>query len=238
VDFLLPPGQAPLGREKDVLAGADGTPDYRRSRRNRTIWFGETGPSGLSCFEEQLLALVLFHVQTHFGDSTEESTISNMSWMKGENSGNNRSDLDKSNILEATFNTLTEEGRKAFEAYHTNLEELILLRYEVARHGTVLNDTTPIIFHRPEVIPEVRPDPSPSRNDIQSIINSALERQAKSTDDLLHRLIEEWDVKKLDNTSVNRSSSFTQTNPHTSGPSVSGTSKPNPSAQPVNHFHS
>jgi hypothetical protein len=226
VDFLLPPGQAPLGREKDVLAGADGTPDYRRSRRNRTIRFGETGPSSLSCFEEQLLALVLFHVQTHFGDSAEESTISNMSWMKGENSGNNRSDLDKSNILEA------------FEAYHTNLEELILLRYEVARHGTVLNDTTPIIFHRPKVIHEVRPDPSPSRNDIQSIINSALERQAKSTDDLLHRLIEEWDVKKLDNTSVNRSSSFTQTNPHTSGPSVSGTSKPNPSAQPVNHFHS
>jgi hypothetical protein len=32
--------------------------------------------------------------------------------------------------------------------------------------------------------------------------------------------------------------SFTQTNPHTSGPLVSGTSMPNPSAQPMNHFHS
>jgi hypothetical protein len=49
--------------------------------------------------------------------------------------------------------------------------------------------------------------------------------------------------KKLDATSVNPSSStcdvsFTQTNPHTSGPSAGGTLMPNPSAQPVNHFHS
>jgi hypothetical protein len=55
-------------------------------------------------------------------------------------------------------------------------------------------------------------------------------------------LIEEWDRKKLDATKVNPSSTcsirFTQTNPHTSGPSVGGTSMPNPSAQPVNHFHS
>jgi hypothetical protein len=48
--------------------------------------------------------------------------------------------------------------------------------------------------------------------------------------------------KKLDATSVNPSSStyavsFTQTNPYTSGASAGGTSMPNPSAQPVNHFH-
>jgi hypothetical protein len=30
------------------------------------------------------------------------------------------------NILKSTFDTLTEEGRKAFEAYHSNLEELFL----------------------------------------------------------------------------------------------------------------
>ncbi len=42
--------------------------------------------------------------------------------MKGENSGNNGSDLDKGNILKPTFNTMTEEGCKAFEAYHANLE--------------------------------------------------------------------------------------------------------------------
>jgi hypothetical protein len=56
-------------------------------------------------------------------------------------------------------------------------------------------------------------------------------------------LIEEWDGKKLDATSANPSSStcaisFTQTNPHTSGPSAGSTSMPNSSAQPVNHFHS
>jgi hypothetical protein len=49
--------------------------------------------------------------------------------------------------------------------------------------------------------------------------------------------------EKLDTTSANPFSStcavnFTQTNPHTSGPSASGTSMPNPSTQPMNHFHS
>jgi hypothetical protein len=75
------------------------------------------------------------------------------------------------------------------------------------------------------------------------MINSVLERQEKSTDELLHRLIEEWDGKKLHATSANPSSStsavsFTQKNLHTSGPSAGGTSMPNPSAQPVNYFHS
>jgi hypothetical protein len=109
--------------------------------------------------------------------------------------------------------------------------------------GTVFWDTTPIVFNKPEVIPEVRPDPSRSRNDIQFMIDSALERQAKSIDELLCRLIAERDGKKLNATNVNPSSStctisFTQTNPHTSGPSVGDTSMPNSSAQPVNHFHS
>jgi hypothetical protein len=75
------------------------------------------------------------------------------------------------------------------------------------------------------------------------MINYALERQAKSIDELLRRLIEERDEKKHDATKVNSSSStcavsFTQTNPHTSVPSAGGTSITNPSAQPVNHFHS
>jgi hypothetical protein len=55
-------------------------------------------------------------------------------------------------------------------------------------------------------------------------------------------LIEEWDEKKPNAIEVNPSStcvvSFNQTNSHTSGPSMGGTSMPNPSAQPVNHFHS
>jgi hypothetical protein len=94
--------------------------------------------------------------------------------MKGENSGTNGSDLDRKNTLKPTFDTLMEEGRKAFEAYRTNLEELFLSRCKVTRQGTILWDTTPIIFNKPEVTPELRPDPSPFRNDIQSMINSVL----------------------------------------------------------------
>jgi hypothetical protein len=117
--------------------------------------------------------------------------------MKGGNFGHNGSDLDNGNILKPTFNTLTEEGHKAFEAYNANLEELFLSRYEVTRLGTVLKDTMPIIFDKPEVIPKVRPNPSPSLNDVSNMINSALERQAKSTDESMRRLIEEWGGKNL-----------------------------------------
>jgi hypothetical protein len=160
-----------------------------------------------------------------------------------DNSSNNGSDLDKSNILKPTFDTLMEEGRKAFKAYHAKLEELFLSRCEVTWQGTILQDTTLIVFNRPEVTSEVQPEPSPSRNDIQSKINSELGRQAKSTDELLRRLIEEQDGKKLDATCVNSFSStyvvsFTQTNPHTSGASAGGTIRSNPSANPMNHFHS
>jgi hypothetical protein len=50
------------------------------------------------------------------------------------------------------------------------------------------------------------------------MINYTLERQAKSTDELMHRLIEEHDGKKLANANVNLYSSsltvnFAQTNP-------------------------
>jgi hypothetical protein len=117
--------------------------------------------------------------------------------MKGENSGHNGSDLDKGNILKPTFDTLTEEGRKAFEACHTNLEELFFSRCEVTRQGTILKDTTPIIFIKHEVIPEVRPNTSASLNDVQNMINSALEMQVKNTDELLRRLIEERDEKNI-----------------------------------------
>jgi hypothetical protein len=163
--------------------------------------------------------------------------------MNGGNSGNHRSDLDKGNILQPTFDTLTEEGRKAFETYLADLRELFLSRCEVTRQRTILRDTTPIVFNKFEVISEVRPDPSPSHNDIQFMIDSALERQAKSTDELLRRLIEEHDEKKLDATSVNPTSStyivsFTQSNPYTSGALAGDTSMPNPSVQSVNHFHS
>jgi hypothetical protein len=155
--------------------------------------------------------------------------------MKHGNFGNNGSDLDKGNILKPTFDTLTEEGRQEFKAYNANLKELFLSCCEVMRQGTVLKDTTLIIFIKPKVILEVRPNPSPSRNDIQVMINSTLERQAKSMDELLRRLIEERDGKNLNDTSINPSSStctisFAQTNPHTSSASAGGTSMPHPSA--------
>jgi hypothetical protein len=51
--------------------------------------------------------------------------------MKGGNSSNNGFDLDKGNILKPTFDILMEKGRKAFEAYHTNIEELFLSQCEV-----------------------------------------------------------------------------------------------------------
>jgi hypothetical protein len=60
-----------------------------------------------------------------------------MSSMKGGNYGNNGSDLDN-NILKLTFDTLIEEGRKAFEAYLADLEELFLSRCKVTQQGTVL----------------------------------------------------------------------------------------------------
>jgi hypothetical protein len=163
--------------------------------------------------------------------------------MKGGNFYNNGSDLDKGNILKPTFDTLIEEGHKAFDAYHANLQELFLLCCKVTRQGTVLRDTMLIVFNKPEVTPEVWPEPSPSRNNIQFMINSALERQAKSTNELVRRLIEEQDGKKHNDSNVKPYSSisivsFAQINPHTSAPSVGCTLMSNPSAQPVNHFHS
>jgi hypothetical protein len=75
--------------------------------------------------------------------------------MNSGNSGHNRCDLDKGNILKPTFDTFTEEGHKAFETYRTNLEELFLSCCEVTRQGTVLKDTTSIVFTKSEVIHEV-----------------------------------------------------------------------------------
>jgi hypothetical protein len=71
--------------------------------------------------------------------------------MKGGNSNNNGFDLNRGNILKPTFDTLTEEDYKAFDAYHANLEELFLSWCEVTLHGTILKDNTPIIFNKPKV---------------------------------------------------------------------------------------
>jgi hypothetical protein len=138
----------------------------------------QTGLSDFPSFEQKLLLLFVSCVK-HFGDSAGELATSSTSSMKGGNSDNNRSDLDKDNILKPTFDTLTDEGHKSFEGYRANLEVHFLSRCKVMRHGTILKDTTMIVFNKPELIPEVRLDPLPSHNDIQSMVNFVLERQAK-----------------------------------------------------------
>jgi hypothetical protein len=120
-----------------------------------------------------------------------------MSSMKKGSSGVNGSNLNKNNFIKPTFDTLMEEGRKALEGYRADLKELFYSRYEVMWQGAVLKDTTPIIICKAKVTPEVRLKPSLSLDDVQSMINSALERQAKSNDELVCRLIEEWDGKNL-----------------------------------------
>jgi hypothetical protein len=234
--------QMSLGQRRHTSSKHGDAPDCRRSRQNQTIQFVKSDSLVFAVLSRSFRFLS-GSCRNTFWRLCWKSTTSSMSTMKGENSSNNGSDLDKGNILKPTFNTLTEEGHKVFEAYRAYLEEVFLSCCEVRCQGTVLWDTTPIVFNKPEVIPEVWSHPSPSRNDIEAIINYAIERQTESIDELLHRLIEEWDGKIFDATSVNPSSStcavsFTQTNPHTSGASAVGTSVPIPSAQPVNYFHS
>jgi hypothetical protein len=90
-----------------------------------------------------------------------------------------------------------EEGRMAFEAYRTDLEELFFSRYKMMWQRAILKDTVPIIIRKAEVTPEVQLNSSLSLNDVQSMINFVLAKQAKSTDELMRRLIEEWDVGNL-----------------------------------------
>jgi hypothetical protein len=109
MDLVPRPSQMPLGREKDTIAGAVGAPNCCRTLRFAMFRAGASDSSS-------------FHVQTHFDDSAQESTTSRTSSMKGGNSGTNRSDIDKNNIIKPTFDTLIEEGCKTFEACRANLE--------------------------------------------------------------------------------------------------------------------
>jgi hypothetical protein len=61
-------------------------------------------------------------VRTHFDDSARESTTSSTSSIKGENSGNNRSNLDKGNILKPTFDTLTRRVARHSKLITTTLK--------------------------------------------------------------------------------------------------------------------
>jgi hypothetical protein len=105
--------------------------------------------------------------------------------------------LNKDNIIKPTFDNLTEEDHKALEAYRREVDELLFSCYEATRQGLIQKDTMPIVICKAEVTPKVRSNPSLSINDVQVLINSTLERQAKGNDELMHRLIEEQDGKNL-----------------------------------------
>jgi hypothetical protein len=92
---------------------------------------------------------------------------------------------------------MTEEDLKALEAYRTEVDALFFLCYEVRWQGHVLKDAVPIVIYKAEVTPEVRPNPTLSLDDVQVLINSTFEKQAKSSDELTCRLIEERDGKNL-----------------------------------------
>jgi hypothetical protein len=97
-------------------------------------------------------------------------------------------------------------------------------------------------IRKSKVTPEVRSNPSFSLDDVQVMINSVLERQVKSSNELMRKLIVERDRKKLIDSNVHTFSSscavnFAQTNHQPSDTLVDITSQSNPSAQPMNHFY-
>jgi hypothetical protein len=149
--------------------------------------------------------------------------------MKKGGSSVNESDLNKDSIIKPILDNLMEEDRKTLKAYHKEVDELFFSRYLVKRQRLTEKEAVPIVIHKAKVAPKVRSSPTLSLDDVQYMINSALVRQVKSSDELMHRLIEERDRKNLVNFNVDPSSScavnFSQTNPQ-----PSGTSQPNPSA--------
>jgi hypothetical protein len=117
--------------------------------------------------------------------------------MKKEGLSTNESDLNKSNIIKPTLDHLSEEDHKVLESYHKEVDEVFLSRYEVTRQGLVKRDAMSITICKSEVTPEVKNNPSLSLYDVRVKINSTLERQAKSSNEMMRRLIEERDGKKL-----------------------------------------
>jgi hypothetical protein len=104
-------------------------------------------------FQEGASAPCSIHVPTYFGDSIGESTTSTMK--KGDPSTNG-SDLKKSNIIKPTLDHLSEEDRKAFEAYYKEVYEVFWSHYEVTRQGLVKRDASLITIWKSEVTLEVK----------------------------------------------------------------------------------
>jgi hypothetical protein len=150
--------------------------------------------------------------------------------MKKGGSSVNESDLNKDNIIKPILDNLMEEDRKMLKAYHKEVDELFFSRYLVKRQRLTEKEAVLIVIHKAELTPKVRSSPTLSLDDVQYMINSALVRQVKSSDELMHRLIEEQDRKNLVDFNVGPSSSSCTVNFSQTNPQPSGTSQPNPSA--------
>jgi hypothetical protein len=161
--------------------------------------------------------------------------------MKNGDPDTNGSHLDNDNIIKHTLDHLSEEDRKTLETYH-EVDKIFLLRHKVTRQGLIQKYAASINIRKSEVTPEVQSNLSLSIDDVQVMINFALDRQAKSINELKRRLIEERNDKKLLDSNVHASSyfcaiNFAQTNHQSSDTLASGTSQSNPSAQLMNHFY-
>jgi hypothetical protein len=151
--------------------------------------------------------------------------------MKKRGHNTNRSNLNKDNIIKPTLDHLSKEHYKALMAHHKDVDEIFLWRYEVTRRGLIQKDAALINLRKSKVTSEVWSNISLSLNDVQVMINSALERQAESSNEIMCRLVEERDRKKLADSNVHASTSsctinFAQINSQPSGTSAGGTSEP------------
>jgi hypothetical protein len=180
---------SPIKTESTKIGGSRFPCSFRKSS-----WQAEAWPVGalttLYIIEES--KVLEKKVSTLFSDSTRESTTSTMK--KGD-PGTNGSDLNKDNIIKPTLDCLSKEDHKALEAYHKEVDELFLSPYELTWQGFVQKDAASINISKSEVTSEIWPNPSLSLDDVQVRINSTLERQAKSSNELMRRLIEERDGK-------------------------------------------
>jgi cytolysin (calcineurin-like family phosphatase) len=69
--------------------------------------------------------------------------------------GANESDLNKDNIIKPTLDYLSEEGQKALEVYHREVDDIFLSPYKVTRYVLIQKDAAPINICNSEVTPEV-----------------------------------------------------------------------------------
>jgi len=106
----------------------------------------------------------------------------------------------------------------------------------------VQKESEPFVVYRSQVPPQVTA-PTHSLESIQSMIDTALDRQARASNELMRRLIEERDGKKVADNHANVSSPSGDFHvPQTENPpsvtSVGSAPQAHPQTQPTSHYHS